>query len=89
MKWNNFRRISMRKYKNEKLIKVICNHCGQELSIKNGILIKGACTIKIDWDYFSNKDGERHQFDLCEACYDDFVKSFQVPLEIMEHTEWI
>ena len=28
--------------------------------------------------YFSNKDGIRHSFDLCEECYDKLIEGFAV-----------
>ena len=28
--------------------------------------------------YFSNKDGIRHSFDLCEECYDKLIEGFTV-----------
>ena len=34
--------------------------------------------------YFSEKDGERHSFDLCESCYDDLLRTFRIPAEIEE-----
>ena len=39
------------------------------------------------WDYFSEKDGEVHHFDLCESCYDEFVSQFRVPVDVEEKTE--
>ena len=39
------------------------------------------------WGYFSNKDGTRHQFDLCEDCYDRFVKELSIPITESENNE--
>lgn len=39
------------------------------------------------WGYFSGKDLEKHEFDLCEECYDRITLSFAVPPEISEDTE--
>lgn len=77
----------MRKYKNEKLQQVICNRCGREMNVENGILKEGCFTGKQLFDYFSNKDGEIHEFDLCEACYDEWIQSFKLPVALREETE--
>ena len=39
------------------------------------------------WDFFSEKDGEIHHFDLCEGCYDDWVGQFKLAVEVEEQTE--
>lgn len=77
----------MRKCENEKLQKVICNRCGREMTVENGILKEGCFVGKQLFDYFSNKDGQIHEFDLCEACYDEWIQSFQVPVALREETE--
>jgi ribosomal-protein-alanine N-acetyltransferase len=69
----------MRQYKVEdtKVIdKIICNKCGKT--------IVEADVLAVDkrWGYFSNKDNEVHHFDLCEACYDEMVSTFEIPIEI-------
>lgn len=76
-------------YKNDKDKKIICNKCGRELSEEAGLLREGVCTVEVDWGYFSHKDGERHQFDLCEECYDELVKSFRIPIRVKERTELV
>lgn len=39
------------------------------------------------WDYFSEKDGEVHHFDLCEECYDELVRRMKLPVDVEEQTE--
>ena len=39
------------------------------------------------WDYFSEKDGEVHHFDLCESCYDELINQFRLPVDVEEQTE--
>lgn len=80
----------MREYRSrnqEELKFVKCNKCGKELKKGNDMVLEGVCQLKIKWDYFSDKDGEIHAFDLCEKCYDEFVKTFAIPLEIQEENE--
>ena len=80
----------MRKYKVEETKQdyvIICNKCGKEIVVRNGITQEETFHGEMRWGYFSNKDGERHTFDLCEACYDEWVRSFLVPVEIEEENE--
>ena len=41
------------------------------------------------WDFFSEKDGEIHHFDLCEDCYDDWVNQFKLEVEVEEQREFL
>lgn len=80
----------MRRYKEEqdrKLISVICNRCGKELKVENGYLKEGCFQADCTFGYFSRKDGSRQQFDLCEDCFDGWVKEFLVPVEESLNTE--
>ena len=67
--------------------KVTCNQWGRVIVKQNGILREDVCCIQKKWGYFSKKDGEIHSFVLCEACYDRFIKGFQVPVTIETETE--
>ena len=80
----------MRKYgKNGQLESVVCNHCGRKIAVKNGIVREGAVMVDHAWDYFSEKDGEIHHFDLCETCYDEYISQFRIPVQVEEQTEFI
>lgn len=69
----------------EEVQEIICNRCGQHFSLgKYGTPDPEILHIEHRWGYFSEKDGQKHQFDLCERCYDEIVKSFRVPVEIEE-----
>ena len=65
----------------------ICNCCGKELKVENGILKEGIFSAENIWGYFSDKDMEVHSLDLCESCYDSWVSGFAVPVEVQEATE--
>ena len=67
-------------------VKMICNMCGKEIEIKNGIPEEDVLSVDKEWGYFSGKDGERHRFDLCEACYDRVKEQFKIPVEIEQET---
>ena len=79
----------MRKYTEDgrKLEKAVCNCCGRELLVENGILKEGICSVDTTWGYFSKKDTMIHHFDLCEDCYDRFTAQFVIPAEVEEETE--
>ncbi|MDO4261920.1 MAG: hypothetical protein Q4C82_07565 [Eubacteriales bacterium] len=80
----------MRQYldrSNTILNKVVCNQCGRELKVQDGILKEGVFRGEVLWGYFSGRDGERHSFDLCEECYDRLTGGFRIPAETEEQTE--
>ncbi len=68
-------------------VRVVCNRCGKELKLENGILKEGCFSADILFGYFSRRDGVRHRFDLCEDCYDEIISQFRVPVETAENTE--
>lgn len=74
--------------KNE-LQKIVCNACGRSIPVENGIVKEGLCSCQEKFGYFSNKDGQIHRFDLCEACYDEMIRKFNVPVEIEESNEMV
>ena len=74
--------IGLREYKasmQEEMIlsKVICNGCGQEISLTSADYFHGEKT----WGYFSEKDGRQDCFDLCEKCFDKMTAGFAVKME--------
>ena len=78
----------MKKYnKNGQLEAVICNNCGKKLVVDKGIIREGAVTFDHAWDYFSEKDGQVHHFDLCEECYDAITAEFKIPVDVEEQLE--
>ena len=80
----------MRKYKsNGELKSVICNCCGKKMVVEEGILREGALRIDHAWDFFSEKDGEIHHWDLCEDCYDSFTSQFHVEVQVEEQVEFV
>lgn len=62
--------------------KIFCNQCGKEIPVVNGQAQAGVFSVEYSWGYFSEKDGERHAFELCEDCYDAMLKGFRIPAEI-------
>lgn len=80
----------MKKYGiNGQLEIVICNCCGKKLIVKDGIVREGVMMVDHVWDFFSEKDGEVHHWDMCEACYDQMICEFQVKPDMEEQVEFI
>ena len=84
----------MREYREKErqelqLNKAFCNLCGKELRVEEGILKEGCFSVDYEFDYFSNKDGYIYSFDLCEECFDHFIKGFKTPAEIAETKEFL
>ena len=78
----------MKKYnKNGQLEAVICNNCVKKLVVDKGIIREGAVAFDHAWDYFSEKDGQVHHFDLCEECYDAITAEFKIPVDVEEQLE--
>ena len=78
----------MRKYgKDGRLDCVICNRCGKKLAVKHGIVREGVFTSDHRWDFFSEKDGEIHHFDLCEDCYNEVTAEFRVPVDVEDEID--
>ncbi len=69
--------------------RIFCNQCGKELKLEEGIVREGYFTADVTFGYFSNKDGMRHRWDLCEQCYDALIRSFQIPVEEIEENELV
>ncbi len=77
----------MRQYKTieaqkQVMEKMYCNKCGKTIQMENDMLKEGVFSGRTTWGYFSNKDGEIHEFDICEKCYDEFIKTFKIPMVI-------
>ncbi|MCI9442607.1 MAG: hypothetical protein HFH15_15565 [Ruminococcus sp.] len=66
----------------KEVTKIICNQCGKEIPVVNGQAQEGVFSVDFAWGYFSEKDGEKHSFELCEECYDALLKGFRIPAEI-------
>ena len=80
----------MRKYTDEnnmELEQVICNKCGRQLKVENGILKEGCFAADTVFGKKKKKDGVRHLFDLCEECYDRMIKEFAVKVSETEEKE--
>jgi hypothetical protein len=81
-------RVYIEETKKEKTLKEIyCNKCGRKIEVKKGIVREGVLSVEHKWDYFSQKDGIKHSFDICEECYDGMIKKFKYPVTSTEYSE--
>lgn len=74
----------MRQYRTEEtkvIDKIICNRCGKEIAVSGSVPESDTLFVEKRWGYFSDKDNEVHSFDLCEACYDEWIAGFRIPVE--------
>ena len=68
---------------------IICNCCKKVIQEPEKMPYAEFLHIEKPWGYFSGKDGEKQEFDICEACYDQWVESFQIPVKATEITEYV
>lgn len=66
-----------------------CNKCGKEVLVEYDAAFHQSARIQVEWGYFTNKDGEKHTFCLCESCYDKMVSEFIIPITIENKTEFV
>ncbi len=66
---------------------VYCNKCGRAICLEDPVEKVDYLKIHKDWGYFSNKDGIGQDINICEDCYDDMVKGFQIPPTEVKNTE--
>lgn len=59
---------------------IICNKCGKEIRVDDGYPKEDVLSVEKRWGYFSGKDNEIHEFDLCEECYDEMIQAFAIPV---------
>ena len=69
---------------------IYCNCCGRKICGAENRDHADFLLIQKEWGYFSkDKDGEIHNMDICEPCYDKLVKSFAIPPETNQTTELV
>lgn len=71
----------------KKVYEVYCNSCGKKIETTDSTKREDYISIKKEWGYFSNKDGQIHIFHICESCYDTWAGQFRIPVKVEEQTE--
>ena len=66
---------------------ISCNVCGKTTSIEKGVLKADMFEATKEWGYFSKYDLEVHKFNICEECYDSFIQTFKIPINVLKKKE--
>lgn len=66
-----------------------CNRCGHVMNAHHTVPAEDCLYVEKVWGYFSQKDGARHSWCLCEACYDELISEFVIPVDTGEVTEFV
>ena len=73
-----------------KIIGMVCNSCGKMiLQSENGLMMEEMASLSHTWGYFSDKDGLKQEFELCESCFDRITGMFQIPVDTAEQNEML
>ncbi|MBS4960904.1 MAG: hypothetical protein KHZ62_08840 [Clostridiales bacterium] len=56
-----------------------CNCCGNQIPKIHDEYFQDHLHVEKNWGYFSDHDGHRDVFDLCEDCYFRLLQSFIIP----------
>lgn len=73
----------MRKYKvvsveKETIEEVYCNVCGEKIRKNSYNHVEDHLHVEKVWGFHSNKDGKKDEFDICQSCYEKWIKSFKI-----------
>lgn len=68
---------------------IYCNMCGKKIKQNQELPMEDFVSVTKSWGYFSGKDGEIHEFELCETCYDEMISRFQIPVAPKEQKEML
>lgn len=66
---------------------IICNKCGRKIAMHGEVPVEDVFRAQKVWGYFSEKDGVRHSWNMCEQCYGEMIGTFAVPPVESEETE--
>lgn len=64
----------------------LCNGCGRPIE-SGGDRHEDALRVRKEWGYFSTRDLEVHEFNLCEKCYNHLIGEFVIPVTISPKVE--
>ena len=75
--------------KHETSKKNLLQYVRKRISPGNEIVKEGILSVEKCWGYFSEKDGEIHELDLCEECYNKLIKQFKIPVTVKKQKEFV
>ena len=64
----------------------LCNGCGRPIG-SCGENREHPLRVRKEWGYFSARDLEVHEFNLCEKCYEELIRRFVIPVTVSEKVE--
>lgn len=75
----------MRKFKKVAIEKdvveeIYCNICGEEITKNIHSHFDDYLHIEKVWGYHSKKDGKKDDFDVCQRCYEEWIKTFKISI---------
>mgnify|MGYP007130874733 CR=1 FL=1 len=60
------------------VIKVVCNKCGKEINVIDNMFSEDEMyDFSVQFGFYSKKDGEVWNFDLCEDCLVELANTFK------------
>lgn len=68
---------------------IICNKCGKKIRNTGSQTGEDFLHVEKTWGYFSEKDGVKQSFNLCESCCDELLREFMLPARSEEARELI
>ncbi len=70
---------------------IICNCCGNEIKTNKQHPYPEYISIRKEWGFDSDYDGEIHEIDLCQSCYTKWIQTFKFnpQVECEEQSEYI
>ena len=66
----------------EKVESITCNKCGK-ICTGEDAMYADITDIRIAFGYGSIYDTDVMEFDLCDSCIDEIVKSFKIPVKVI------
>ena len=82
-------RITVKENNRDRILQVVCNCCRRPLPVENGIVLEDYIHVDKAWGYFSECDGEKIAFDLCENCTHELTKRFRLPVYQKKTREYL
>lgn len=75
----------MKKYKKVSIEKeiveeVYCNICGEKIAKNSHNHFEDFLHVEKVWGYDSKKDGKKDDFDVCQRCYEGWIKTFKISI---------
>ncbi len=67
--------------KKQEIEEIYCNVCGKPIQKNNHGYFEDHLHIEKTWGYNSKYDGETHHIDVCQSCYEKWVKQFMLSVK--------